>query len=36
MTYGDKTVFAPEHSHKRWGLEAAWRVKAIVKDARHP
>ena len=33
--YGDKTVSAPEHAHKRWGPEAAWRVKPILKNKKH-
>jgi hypothetical protein len=33
--YGETTVFAPEHSHKRFGPEAHWRIKPILKEGRH-
>jgi hypothetical protein len=33
--YGEKTVFYPDYAHKRWGPEASWRIKPILKNKDH-
>jgi hypothetical protein len=35
LLYGDATLGHPEHSHKRFGEEAAWRTKPILKSGQH-
>jgi len=35
LIYGDVPVESNEVNHKRWGEEAQWRVKPILKHGQH-